>query len=98
MVYEFSIILYLIVALCSFTILSCLVYKSKASLVFLMLGAFASIILGLVAGAKPSSTYEERYKIIVSDKVSFNEFMNKYEIIERDNDIYIVKIRSEGSK
>ena len=33
------------------------------------------------------------YKVIVDDSVSMNEFLNKYEILDREGKIYIVKER-----
>lgn len=36
-----------------------------------------------------------RYKVIADDSVSFNEFMEVYNIVERDGDIYTVDLRIE---
>lgn len=37
--------------------------------------------------------YENQYKVTVTDEVSMNEFMEKYEIIEQDGKIYTVRER-----
>lgn len=52
-----------------------------------------SIIIGLLLGggfAIPSE-YESHYKVIVDDTVTVNEFLDRYEILERDGEILIVK-------
>lgn len=35
----------------------------------------------------------QKYEVIISDKVSFKDFTNKYEIIEQHGEIYVVKER-----
>ena len=37
--------------------------------------------------------YETQYKVTISDEVSFNEFMDKYEILDQEGKIYTVKER-----
>lgn len=53
--------------------------------------ALPSFIMG-VAFEKPCD-YETRYKVIVSEEVSMTEFTNKYEIVDTEGSIYIVKER-----
>lgn len=59
-------------------------------------GVFAifMIILGTgianVEGMKEVYDYTE-YKVIIDDTVNMNEFMEKYEILDKDGEIYIVK-------
>lgn len=36
------------------------------------------------------------YKVIVDDTVNMNEFMKKYEILDQDGEIYIVRERIEN--
>ena len=59
-----------------------------------------SLIIGCVFGAtlgllpahfiKPSG-YETQYKVIISDEVSMNEFLERYEIISQEGKIYTVR-------
>ena len=65
------------------------------------LTAFASAILAIFliisgtgianyVGMEVVYDYTE-YKVIVDDTVNMNEFMEKYEILDRDGEIYIVR-------
>lgn len=68
--------------------------------------AFASIALAicLILGGTGIANYvgkEEiydytEYKVIVDDTVNMNEFMKKYEILDQDGEIYIVRERIEN--
>lgn len=48
-----------------------------------------------VKGAEEVYDYTE-YKVIVDDTVNMNEFMKKYEILDQDGEIYIVRERIEN--
>lgn len=48
-----------------------------------------------VQGMKEVYDYTE-YKVIIDDTVNMNEFMEKYEILGRDGEIYIVKEVAEN--
>lgn len=56
-----------------------------------------SIIGGLILGASMGANlgepieYETHYKVTVSDEVPMNEFLERYEIIDRDGKIYTVR-------
>ena len=56
-----------------------------------------SIIGGLVLGISMGTNlgepieYETHYKVTISDEVSMNEFLERYEIIDRDGKIYTVR-------
>ena len=53
------------------------------------------IITGTIVGfsdAKPTH-YVPTYKVVISDEVSMDDFMEKYEILEQDGRIYTVKER-----
>lgn len=58
-------------------------------------GFICGLILGAVFGSlsgnkqKPLE-YETQYKVIISDEVSMNDFLKKYEIISQDGKIYTV--------
>lgn len=55
--------------------------------------AFIGVIFGIVvgAGAGEPKEYETQYKVTISDEVNFNEFVEKYEVIEQDGKIYTVR-------
>lgn len=61
---------------------------------------FLSIMLGVLMGGLfadgilPKATeYETQYKVTIDDSVSVNEFNEKYEIIDQEGKIYIVRER-----
>lgn len=68
------------------------------STMFVVVLPFA-MILGLVlSGMLGFATevpveYETQYKVIVSDEVPMNEFLEKYEIVDQDGKIYVVRER-----
>lgn len=45
-------------------------------------------------GRKPIA-YKNRYKVIISDKVSMNEFYERYEVIDQEGKIYTVEERED---
>lgn len=60
-----------------------------------MLAIFIGIFvfpINVGATAKPIK-YETQYKIIISDDVKLNEFMDKYEILDQEGKIYTVRER-----
>ena len=63
----------------------------------LSVGIILGIILGIVfgfstgVGLHTPTTYENQYKITISDEVSMNEFTEKYEIIDQEGKIYTVR-------
>lgn len=55
------------------------------------------ILFGMVFGsinAEPKE-YETHYKVLISDEVSMNEFLEEYEIIDQEGKIYTVKERTD---
>lgn len=54
---------------------------------------FVSFIIGLVAGAVSSTpiAYATEYKVVISDEVSMNEFLDKYEIIDKEDKIITIR-------
>lgn len=63
-----------------------------------VLFAFAGAMLGVLgwmladcATLKPTGEYE--YQVVVSNEVNFNEFNERYEVIEQDGKIWTVKER-----
>lgn len=60
----------------------------------LFVGVVAGFLLSVVVGFVEIEYYPT-YKVTISDEVSMNEFMNKYEILNQDGKIYTVKERKE---
>jgi hypothetical protein len=61
-------------------------------------GIIFGIILGFQIGtifATESGAVETTYKVLISDEVSINDFMDKYEIIDQEGKIYTVRERGE---
>ena len=59
------------------------------SIILLLIYIFIGLLLG--QGFATPSEYESHYKVIVDDTVTVNEFLDRYEILERDGEILIVK-------
>lgn len=59
-----------------------------------MVLSFSFVFIGFLGGIcrKTDIDYIE-YKVTVDDSVSMNEFLNKYEILEKEGKIYTVKER-----
>ena len=59
---------------------------------FCVLGVGIGTIFGVAAGTgngTPVET-ETHYKVIISDEVSMNEFLERYEVVDQDGKIYTV--------
>ena len=62
----------------------------------------AGIVFGCLFGALSGSVteepteYENRYKVTISDEVSMNDFLERYEIIDKEGKIYTVVERGVG--
>ena len=95
--YVFNVKVYLI-ALVIITGLMTLISCFNGGFYFeeVVIGLITGIIFGAILGIFPAmnstpSKYETRYKVIVSDEVPMNEFLNKYEIISQEGKIYTVR-------
>lgn len=67
-------------------------------LLFPVLGVIAGVLFGLIAGgilAQKTDEVETTYKVIVSEEVFLNDFMEKYEIIDQEGEIYTIRERGE---
>jgi hypothetical protein len=65
---------------------------------FSVAGIMIGVLLGLMIGgilAQKTDEVETTYKVIVSEEVSVNEFLDKYEIIDQEDKIYTVRERGE---
>lgn len=60
-------------------------------ILFLILGILFGVLAGVFA-ATPMET-ETHYKALISDEVSMNEFLERYEIVDQEGKIYTIKER-----
>lgn len=61
-------------------------------LICLMCGVIFGAILGLLpAWTTLPKEYETQYKVTISDEVSMNDFLEKYEIVDQEGKIYTVR-------
>ena len=65
-----------------------------------IVGAIGGLIFGALLGILPAShiipsEYETQYKVTISDEVSMNEFVAKYEILSQEGRIYTVRSLEE---
>lgn len=82
------IMLFLFIALCG----ACVKWSEKAGAIICLILALASVAL-LVLSVVPSDTDIKyiKYKVAIDDSVSMNEFLDKYEILDKEGKIYTVK-------
>lgn len=64
---------------------------------FIVIGLIAASLLGASIGkiAEKPIAYKNRYKVIISDEVSMNEFNERYEVIDQEGKIYTVEERED---
>ena len=75
--------------------------SDEGSCIECLIPVFSGMVIGIALGflgyAWTLSPTDElshvEYKVIVSDEVSFTDFMEKYEIIDQEGQIYTVKER-----
>ena len=60
---------------------------------YVIFGACLGTLIGYVTG-EPIK-YETQYKVLISDEVQMNEFLEKYEIVEQDGKIYTIREKGE---
>jgi hypothetical protein len=61
------------------------------------LGAIFGVIVGVGIGVDGLPTeYETQYKVTISDEVSMNDFLEKYEIVDQEGKIYTVREIEDG--
>lgn len=69
-------------------------FDFKENVIFsVVMGLVLSCAMGFLSSAvfKKPTAYETQYKITISDEVNFNEFNDKYEILDQEGKIYTVK-------
>lgn len=67
----------------------------KSFLVLGLTGLIFGLLFGSLAGAafRTPTEYETQYKVTISDEVSMNEFLEKYEIIDQEGKILTIRER-----
>ena len=71
-------------------------YKDKSNiLIGMILGIAFGCVFGCMCGfgfGNPVA-YENQYKVIISDEVHMNDFLEKYEVLDQEGKIYTVRER-----
>ena len=96
--YLFSWGIYLIsFVLITIMLTSILIFTTDDIIISLIVSCiFAAVFSVVPAKFMCPSEYETQYKVIISDEVSMNEFVAKYEIISQEGRIYTVRSREEA--
>lgn len=70
--------------------------STDAICAFIVLGLIIGSIMGAIAAFnnKKITGQETHYQVVISDEVSMNEFLSRYEIIDIDGKIFTIKERS----
>ena len=67
--------------------------KVQTVLKFLVLIAFVAFVVCVVGAFTKTDVVTTTHRVIVSDDVNMNEFLDKYEILDQEGKIYTVKER-----
>ena len=54
-------------------------------------GVFLFFVTSIISFSQGNKTEITRYEVIISDEVSYNEFTEKYNVIERRGKIFVVE-------
>ena len=65
-------------------------------LIGFFVGVFIGILGGICAKTPIVEKVETQYKVIVSDEVSVNEFLEKYKILDQEGKIYTIVEKEEN--
>ena len=57
----------------------------------LIAGIIGGLFVGVFANDRPPTEYETQYKVTISDEVSMNDFLERYEILDQEGKIYTVR-------
>ena len=93
-----SIFCYIIAGLFAILTIIIMINDDSAYFLTIIVTAFMFLIgtsIGNSKGVEEVYDYTE-YKIIIDDTVNMNEFMKKYEILDIDGEIYVVRERIEN--
>lgn len=98
--YKFSWLIYFGVIIAFMIFLAFINYAATSypTISDIIFGALFGILVGAVIGLLPAGCiipheYETHYKVIISDEVSMNDFLERYEIIDQEGKIYTVRER-----
>lgn len=92
----FSVILGMFVLLGIFISLSS--YDQSNLICVIAAGVAIGMFIGAVVGGevlRTPVTYKTQYKVTISDEVSMNDFLERYEIVDQEGKIYTVRERDE---
>ena len=77
----------------------CIDYFDKvlSTLIGCLLGGLIGIFCWVIAGVVTTipAAYETEHKVIISDDVLMNDFLERYEIVDQDGKIYTVRERND---
>ena len=59
--------------------------------VCITIGLAIAAFIGKVSETGAPTEFETHYKVTISDEVSMNEFLERYEIVDQDGKIFIVR-------
>ena len=66
----------------------------------ILLGCFVGLVIGALLGAASSTPIVEKteiqYKVTLSDEVSLNDFLERYEILEQEGKILTIVEKEEN--
>ena len=97
--YKFNWEIYIIsIVVCTLVITIMSFLMLDHDIVSVIVGLMFGFILGAIIGILPAKftepeKYENQYKVIISDEVSMNDFLERYEIISQEGKIYTVRER-----
>lgn len=84
----------ILIILCILSFIICIKDKDNDAPCFLVVAIIFSLIAyGFYCHGNPTYSSYEAYRITIDDTVLFNEFNQKYEIIDQEGSIYTVKER-----
>ncbi len=65
--------------------------------VFIGVNVVSLLLFGPIVGANTGepTEYKTQYKVTISDEVSMNDFLERYEIIDQEGKIYTVRERND---
>ena len=88
-------LLFVVISCVTGTVISCITCEEDWILRCTLIGLIPACMFGMVSGyaSAESEEYETHYKVLISDEVSMNEFLEEYEIIDQEGKIYTVKER-----